>query len=298
MTGSTAVPEDTARTATVERVPDASVERLEAVWNEDWQRTVLAAALARVKAEANLKDCQMFELLALRGLSPREVARTLGVSTARVYLAKHRIAPLVKKRVAELERALEYPWDKWTVFLHPEQRQWVERSYTGPARVAGSAGTGKTNVALHRAVFLARRNPDSRGRLTPFSAPLAPSLPPRFSDELRREVPWRDLENGCPVEGVYGLCLLPSRLEIPYARHYITFVPRFQFEQDAQDQAALKAAPTIAEFDVRTAEDRGLEPFRIEHRHLPDQVSDLPVAGARVHGQGPPHGPGHADERF
>src|SRR5688572_191554 len=34
----------------------------------------------------------------------------------------------VMGNVEELERALEFPWDKWTVFLHPEQRQWVERS--------------------------------------------------------------------------------------------------------------------------------------------------------------------------
>ena len=58
--------------------------------------------------------------------------------------------------VEELERALEFPWDKWTIFLHPEQREWVERDYNGPARVSGSAGTGKTIVALHRAVHLAR----------------------------------------------------------------------------------------------------------------------------------------------
>ena len=44
----------------------------------------------------------------------------------------------------ELRRALEYPWEKWAVFLHPAQRQVVERSYRGPARVSGSAGTGKT----------------------------------------------------------------------------------------------------------------------------------------------------------
>src|SRR5687768_12204089 len=33
----------------------------------------------------------------------------------------------VMTNVEELERALEFPWDKWTVFLHPDQRQWVER---------------------------------------------------------------------------------------------------------------------------------------------------------------------------
>ena len=82
----------------------------------------------------------------------------------------------VMTNVAELEAALNFPWEKWTVFLHPEQRQWVERDYTGPARVSGSAGTGKTIVALHRAVYLARSNPDARVLLTTFSDTLASAL--------------------------------------------------------------------------------------------------------------------------
>jgi len=82
----------------------------------------------------------------------------------------------VMANVAELEAALNFPWDKWTVFLHPEQRQWVERDYTGPARVSGSAGTGKTVVALHRAAHLARTHPDARVLLTTFSDTLASAL--------------------------------------------------------------------------------------------------------------------------
>jgi mRNA-degrading endonuclease RelE of RelBE toxin-antitoxin system len=82
----------------------------------------------------------------------------------------------VMNNVEELERALNYPWEKWTVFLHPAQRQWVENDYSGPARVSGSAGTGKTIVALHRAVFLARSNPDARVLLTTFSDILANAL--------------------------------------------------------------------------------------------------------------------------
>lgn len=78
--------------------------------------------------------------------------------------------------VEELERALDSPWDKWAVFLHPEQRQLVTHAYAGPARVAGSAGTGKTVVALHRAVHLARANPDGRILLATFSEPLAHAL--------------------------------------------------------------------------------------------------------------------------
>src|SRR5205085_12398547 len=56
----------------------------------------------------------------------------------------------VMENVEELTRALEYPWDKWSIFLHPVQRELSQRDYAGPARLAGSAGTGKTIVALHR----------------------------------------------------------------------------------------------------------------------------------------------------
>jgi len=82
----------------------------------------------------------------------------------------------IMRNADELERALDAPWDKWTVFLHPEQRALVERSFAGPARVSGSAGTGKTIVALHRAVFLARRDPETRVLLTTFSETLANAL--------------------------------------------------------------------------------------------------------------------------
>lgn len=82
----------------------------------------------------------------------------------------------VMANVEELQRALDFPWEKWTIFLHPAQRQWVERDYSGPSRVSGSAGTGKTIVALHRAVFLARKDPESRVLLTTFSETLAHAL--------------------------------------------------------------------------------------------------------------------------
>lgn len=82
----------------------------------------------------------------------------------------------VMTNVDELERALDFPWDKWTIFLHPDQRQWVERDFNGPARVSGSAGTGKTIVALHRAAHLARTHRAARILLTTFSEALAHGL--------------------------------------------------------------------------------------------------------------------------
>lgn len=76
----------------------------------------------------------------------------------------------------ELERALAAPWEKWVTFLHPAQREIVEARFAGPARVAGTAGTGKTVVALHRAVHLARSRADAKVLVCTFSVTLARML--------------------------------------------------------------------------------------------------------------------------
>jgi superfamily I DNA/RNA helicase len=82
----------------------------------------------------------------------------------------------VVENAEELEQALSYPWERWIVFLHPSQRAIVEQTFSGPARVSGSAGTGKTVVAIHRARRLASESPNARVLLTTFSDPLAFSL--------------------------------------------------------------------------------------------------------------------------
>jgi hypothetical protein len=82
----------------------------------------------------------------------------------------------VMKNVEELAVALDYPWERWAVFLHPEQRKLVEKDFNGPAKVAGTAGTGKTIVAIHRAAHLARTRRDARILLATFSEPLANAL--------------------------------------------------------------------------------------------------------------------------
>jgi superfamily I DNA/RNA helicase len=56
------------------------------------------------------------------------------------------------------DAALEMPFQRWMTFLDPEQEVLVSRTYTGPARIAGPAGTGKTVVALHRMARQAKRS--------------------------------------------------------------------------------------------------------------------------------------------
>lgn len=76
----------------------------------------------------------------------------------------------------ELRAALDAPFERWAIFLHPTQRGLVARRFNGPARVVGSAGTGKTVVALHRVRHLLGRDAGSRVLLATFSEPLAREL--------------------------------------------------------------------------------------------------------------------------
>jgi len=102
----------------------------------------------------------------------------------------------------DLRQALEYPWEKWTVFLHPAQRELVERRYGGPARVAGSAGTGKTVVALHRAVWLAGQSADARVLLATFSETLAHALSLKLGRLIDAADPVAARITVAPVAGV------------------------------------------------------------------------------------------------
>lgn len=62
----------------------------------------------------------------------------------------------------ELRAVLEEDFAKWRVWLHPLQRKLAtHEGWSGPFRVTGGAGTGKTVTAIHRARFLGRRLDES-----------------------------------------------------------------------------------------------------------------------------------------
>ncbi|MFD0471005.1 UvrD-helicase domain-containing protein [Nonomuraea thailandensis] len=84
---------------------------------------------------------------------------------------------------ADLQEILEQgDFGRWRVFLHPTQRKIVERSYSGPTRVSGGPGTGKTIVALHRVKHLVDRLGPGSGKvlLTTFNTNLAADLRQRL----------------------------------------------------------------------------------------------------------------------
>jgi RNA polymerase sigma factor (sigma-70 family) len=109
---------ETSGTATLERVADPGAIDLDAVWEEEWQRTLFSLALSRVKRQANARHYQMFDLYAVKCWSVDKVAQTLGVSTGQVRLAKHRITALMRREVARLEREEEKRWGFTRAMAH------------------------------------------------------------------------------------------------------------------------------------------------------------------------------------
>ena len=95
---------DSQRTATVERIPDATASaQQDAAWDEEWERNLVDAAMERVKLRVKAEHYQIFHLSAVKGLKTGEVARMLQVNIGQVYLIRHRLAKEVKREVERLK---------------------------------------------------------------------------------------------------------------------------------------------------------------------------------------------------
>ncbi|MGO3233558.1 MAG: 3'-5' exonuclease [Microbacterium sp.] len=103
--------------------------------------------------------------------------------------SKMQFAPI--RGAEELRRIIEDgDFGAWRIFLHPEQRAYVERDYSGSFRLSGGAGTGKTVVLLHRARRLAL-NPRPLVPETDGAAParvVLTTFTRALADNLRRDL--------------------------------------------------------------------------------------------------------------
>jgi len=97
----------TASTDTVERIPDPAGQVVDEIWDEEWARNVADAAMAEVKGRVGARQFQMFDLYVLKAWPARDVAKTLHVSIAQVYLAKHRVTRLVRQETEKLRKRME-----------------------------------------------------------------------------------------------------------------------------------------------------------------------------------------------
>ena len=98
-----APPDDSSGTGLIERIPDEQGAQWDKTWDEEWQKNLMDAAVQRVKRRVSIEQYQMFDLFVLKQWPARDVARTLGVTTAHVYVAKHRLSKLIRKEFEALE---------------------------------------------------------------------------------------------------------------------------------------------------------------------------------------------------
>jgi len=99
--------DETAQTSTINRVPDPAAMDLEAVFETQWRENLFATALERVKQKFSPKQFQIFDLLVLKEWPAADVAQSLGVSLANVYVTRHRITAAIKQETKRLEAQLE-----------------------------------------------------------------------------------------------------------------------------------------------------------------------------------------------
>lgn len=100
--------EEGEHTATIERVPDGSENTsTEQLWEDEWERRVMEAALARIRARVDGRHFQVFELLACQGKTVPEIARQLEMNRATVYVIHYRLKKQLIAEVAKLRLELD-----------------------------------------------------------------------------------------------------------------------------------------------------------------------------------------------
>jgi RNA polymerase sigma-70 factor (ECF subfamily) len=94
--------DDTRDTATLERIPGSEEAAFEVTWDAEWQTHLTDVAVERLKRKVSPKHYQVFFLHVIKGQSVRDVAHSLGVNVAQVYLVKHRLTRELKREVERL----------------------------------------------------------------------------------------------------------------------------------------------------------------------------------------------------
>ncbi len=97
-------PDETSRTALAARMPDPASLDLDTLWEEQWEKNLLAVATQNVKHQASPKQFLFFYQQVAKEWPAGKVAEKYGVSLARVYMAKYRITGLIKKEVRRLRQ--------------------------------------------------------------------------------------------------------------------------------------------------------------------------------------------------
>lgn len=91
-------------TAAVDKIIDPESQALDHLWDAEWEKNLLDAAVANVKRKVDPQKYQIFDFYVNKEWPAPRVAAQFGVPVAQVHLAKHRVTELIKAEVKRLER--------------------------------------------------------------------------------------------------------------------------------------------------------------------------------------------------
>jgi RNA polymerase sigma factor (sigma-70 family) len=87
----------------IETFPDPAQSDLQIIWEDEWQQHILQTAMNRIKPKVSARQYQIFDLYVNKKWAVEKIQKTLGVTATQVYLAKHRIASLMREEIRKLE---------------------------------------------------------------------------------------------------------------------------------------------------------------------------------------------------
>lgn len=90
----------------VEKLVDPASQDLDALWEAEWEKNLLAAAIVKVRRRLDPQKYQVFDLYVNKGWPPAKVAAAFDVPIAQVYLAKHRVTEMIAEEVRRLEKGV------------------------------------------------------------------------------------------------------------------------------------------------------------------------------------------------
>jgi RNA polymerase sigma factor (sigma-70 family) len=91
---------------TLKELQDKSTQSMDQFYEQEWQKNVLDAAIAKVKRKLDPQKYQIFDFYVNREWPPEKVAAAFNITVDQVYLAKHRITELIKSEAKRLEEEM------------------------------------------------------------------------------------------------------------------------------------------------------------------------------------------------
>ena len=96
----------TTQTGTTDRIPDPNSQSLDAVWEAEWETSLLNAAMNNVKRRGDPQKYQIFDFYVNKDWPPGKVAESFGIPVDQVYQIKHRVTEAIRAEVRRLEKEM------------------------------------------------------------------------------------------------------------------------------------------------------------------------------------------------